>query len=98
MHQARKCTRPAQSARAAALQCFETGRKRLPMTVFESLAESGPLLRDAIRSGNLRVMASMLGPAFRGLVRQRGRNEESTPVRRSEEHTSELQSLAYLVC
>ncbi len=51
------------------------------MTVFESLAESGPLLRDAIRSGNLRVMASMLGPAFRGLVRQRGRNEESTPVR-----------------
>jgi len=51
------------------------------MTVFESLAESGPLLRDAIRSRNLRVLASMLGPAFRGLVRQRGRNEESTPVR-----------------
>src|SRR4029077_6775914 len=81
MHQARKCTRPAQLALAAVLQCLETGRKRLPMTVFESLAESGPLLRDAIRSGNLRVMASMLGPAFRGLVRQRGRNEESTPVR-----------------
>src|SRR6266478_2513111 len=51
------------------------------MTAFESLAESGPLLRDAIRSRNLRVIASMLGPAFRGLVRQRGRNEESTPVR-----------------
>jgi hypothetical protein len=50
------------------------------MTVFESLAGSGPLLRDAIRSRNLRVLASMLGPAFRGLVRQRGRNEESTPV------------------
>ncbi len=51
------------------------------MTVFETLAESGPLLRDAVRSGNLRVLASMLGPAFRGLVRHRGRHEDSTPVR-----------------
>ncbi len=51
------------------------------MTVFESIAESGPLLRDAVRSGNLRVLASMLGPAFRGLIRHRGRNEESTPVK-----------------
>src|SRR5262249_44687574 len=50
------------------------------MTVFETIAESGPLLRDAVRSGNLRVLASMLGPAFRGLIRHRGRNEESTPV------------------
>src|SRR6267142_2712291 len=50
------------------------------MTVFESIAESGPLLRDAVRSGNLRVLASMLGPAFRGLIRHRGRNEDSTPV------------------
>jgi hypothetical protein len=51
------------------------------MTVFETLAESGPLLRDAVRSGNLRVLASMLGPAFRGLVQHRGRHEDSTPVR-----------------
>jgi len=51
------------------------------MTVLETLAESGPLLRDAVRSGNLRVLASMLGPAFRGLVRHRGRHEDSTPVR-----------------
>ena len=51
------------------------------MTVFETLAESGPLLRDAVRSGNLRVLASMLGPAYRGLVRHRGRHEDSTPVR-----------------
>src|SRR4051812_43094674 len=58
-----------------------TGRKRLAMTVFETIAESGPLLRDAVRSGNLRVLASMLGPAFRGLVRHRGRHEDSTPVR-----------------
>src|ERR1700751_5732397 len=50
------------------------------MTVFESISESGPLLRDAVRSGNLRVLASMLGPAFRGLIRHRGRNDESTPA------------------
>src|SRR5689334_5014036 len=50
------------------------------MTFIETLAESGPLLRDAVRSGNLRVLASMLGPAFRGLVQKRGRNEESTPM------------------
>ncbi|MGZ6144297.1 MAG: ferritin-like domain-containing protein, partial [Myxococcales bacterium] len=40
----------------------------------------GPLLRDAVRSGNLRVLVSMLGPAFRGLIQQRGRNEVSTPM------------------
>ena len=50
------------------------------MTLIETLSESGPLLRDAVRSGNLRVLASMLGPAFRGLVRHRGRNEDSTPI------------------
>ncbi len=47
----------------------------------QNLAESGPLLRDAVQSRNLRVLASMLGPAFRGLFQQRGRNEESTPMR-----------------
>ena len=49
--------------------------------VLQNLAGSGPLLRDAVQSGNLKVLASMLGPAFRGLVQQRGRNEESTPLR-----------------
>ena len=50
------------------------------MTLIESLSDSGPLLRDAVRSGNLRVLASMLGPAFRGLIQKRGRNEDSTPM------------------
>ena len=50
-------------------------------TVLKNLAGSGPLLREAVQSGNLRVLASMLGPAFRGLVQQRGRNEESSPLR-----------------
>ena len=49
--------------------------------VLQSLAESGPLLRDAVQSRNLRVLASMLGPAFRGLVQQRGRNQPATPMR-----------------
>ena len=47
----------------------------------QNLRDSGPLLRDAMQSRNLRVLASLLGPAFRGLVQQRGRNEESTPLR-----------------
>ena len=47
----------------------------------QTLADSGPLLRDAVQRGNLRVIASMLGPAFRGLVQQRGRKEEMTPLR-----------------
>jgi hypothetical protein len=47
----------------------------------QTLADSGPLLRDAVQRGNLRVIASMLGPAFRGLVQQRGRTEEMTPLR-----------------
>ena len=50
------------------------------MTLIDTLSETGPLLRDAVRAGNLRVLASMLGPAFRGLVQHRGRNEESTPM------------------
>jgi hypothetical protein len=50
-------------------------------SILETLAGSGPLLRDAVQRGNLKVLASMLGPAYRGLVQQRGRNEESTPLR-----------------
>ncbi|MCA1826337.1 MAG: ferritin-like domain-containing protein [Myxococcales bacterium] len=50
-------------------------------SILQTLAGSGPLLRDAVQSRNLKVLASMLGPAFRGLVQQRGRNEESTPLR-----------------
>ena len=50
------------------------------MALLANLAQSGPLLRQAVASGNLRVLASMLGPAFRGLVQQRGKNEESTQM------------------
>ena len=46
-----------------------------------NLAQSGPLLRDALQSGNLRVLASMLGPAWRGLIQQRGKDEEQSPLK-----------------
>jgi hypothetical protein len=49
--------------------------------LLQNLADSGPLLRDAVRNGNVRVLASMLGPAFRGLWQQRGKNEAITPMR-----------------
>ena len=49
--------------------------------LFDTLANSGPLLRDAVQSRNLKVLASMLGPAFRGFLQQRGKNEPLTPVR-----------------
>jgi hypothetical protein len=49
--------------------------------LFDTLASSGPLLRDAVQSRNLKVLASMLGPAFRGFLQQRGKNEPVTPMR-----------------
>ena len=42
-----------------------------------------PLLRDAMASGNLAVLRSLLGPAYRGFVQQRGKSEPSTPMRAS---------------
>jgi hypothetical protein len=50
------------------------------MTLMQSLADGRPLLRNALQSGNFRVLASMLGPAFRGFVQQRGRMQGGTPV------------------
>ena len=39
----------------------------------QNLIDSGPMLREASSSGNLRVLAQLLGPAFRGLVAQRAK-------------------------
>ena len=46
----------------------------------QNLAASGPLLREAAASGNVKVLADMLGPAYRGLIQQRGKNEASTSM------------------
>ncbi len=48
------------------------------LSAIENLLQSGPLLRDATASGNLRVLRSLLGPAYRGLVEQRANQGERT--------------------
>ncbi len=50
------------------------------MQLLTNLANSGPLLREAVAGGNLKVLRSMLGPAFRGLIQQRGKNEDATEL------------------
>jgi hypothetical protein len=50
------------------------------LRAFANLRESGPLLRDGLESGNLRVLASLLGPAFRGLIAQNGREHPTTTL------------------
>jgi len=52
--------------------------ERSSAAVLENLAQSGPLLRGAASRGSLKVLRSMLGPAFRGLIQQRGRHEART--------------------
>lgn len=46
--------------------------------VLHALRECGPVLGKAAAGGNLRVVRSMLGPAWRGLVLKRGRDEPNT--------------------
>jgi hypothetical protein len=50
------------------------------MQLLTNLANSGPLLREAVSGGNLKVLRSMLGPAYRGLIQQRGKNEDTTEM------------------
>lgn len=45
-----------------------------------NLLQAAPLLREASASGNLKVLASFLGPAWRGLVRRRAKEGGSTRV------------------
>ena len=46
----------------------------------QNLGRSGPVLREASASGNLKVLASLLGPAYRGLVMQEARGARSTAM------------------
>jgi hypothetical protein len=48
---------------------------RLPRPL-ENVITHLPAFKDAIKSGNMKVLASMLGPAYRGLVEQRGKRSE----------------------
>jgi hypothetical protein len=45
-----------------------------------NLGRSGPVLREASASGNLKVLASLLGPAYRGLIMQEARGAQSTAM------------------
>src|SRR5688572_22462555 len=43
-----------------------------------TLLDTVPLMKDASKSGNLTVLRSLLGPAYRGLIQQRGKAEAAT--------------------
>lgn len=47
-------------------------------TLLQNMSRTRPLVREAVEGGNLRVLASMLGPAFRGLIQQRAKGTAST--------------------
>ena len=46
----------------------------------QNLVQSGPLLKEGSASGNLKVLGSLLGPAYRGLVLQGGRGTGETKM------------------
>ena len=47
----------------------------------QNLAHCGPLFRDALACRNPKVLASLLGPAFRGLLQQKGKSGPQTEMR-----------------
>jgi hypothetical protein len=48
--------------------------------ILENLQNAGPQLGEATQRGNVKVLASMLGPAWRGLVKQAGKAGASTQM------------------
>jgi hypothetical protein len=50
-------------------------------SMLRNLAQSGPLLREAVANGNVGTLKTMLGPAWRGLLQQRGKSEAATEMR-----------------
>jgi hypothetical protein len=57
-----------------------TFRRNLMAKPVELITQGVPMLRDAMASGNFRVLNSLLGPAYRGLVLGRGQKEPFTPM------------------
>lgn len=47
---------------------------------FDRLFKTAPLLKDASASGNLAVLRSLLGPAWRGFIQQKGRAAGTTAM------------------
>lgn len=55
---------------------------KLPVNrqTIDDLVQQGTMLYQATANGNVRVLAGLLGPAFRGLVQKRGKSEASTAL------------------
>ena len=51
-----------------------------PMRTLSNIKHSIPLVLEAAEARNLRVMRSLAGPSYRGLVQQRGKNEPQTTL------------------
>jgi hypothetical protein len=51
--------------------------------IVENTAQNLDVFREAARARNLRVLMNMVGPAMRGFVLQRGKNEPATSMRAS---------------
>src|SRR4028118_1389863 len=49
-------------------------------TLFENLGIALPVLRSALATGNVRLLRSLLGPAWRGMVRQEAKEAQRTTV------------------
>jgi len=47
---------------------------------FTNLIHAGPFFKNAIESRNARVLSTMLGPAYRGIIAQRGKSDDTSPV------------------
>ena len=50
------------------------------IATLDRLLKSAPLLKDASASGNMTVLKSLLGPAWRGIIQQRARSAQSTTM------------------
>jgi hypothetical protein len=55
-------------------------RNTLIPKTFENLINSGPIFREALATRNMRVLSSLLGPAYRGFIRQLGKGTENTAL------------------
>ena len=50
------------------------------MTTIGNLLHTVPLVRDASASGNMSVLKSLLGPAWRGMIQQLGKSGAHTTM------------------
>ncbi|MEA1881544.1 MAG: ferritin-like domain-containing protein [Candidatus Marinimicrobia bacterium] len=49
--------------------------------LWTNLINSGPVFREALKGGNWKVLKSLLGPAYRGFIRQTGKRDPATTMK-----------------